>query len=106
MKNIYIFTEDNDWEGESWNFLVSLTKEEYHHLKNAIDWDIYSIEESSLTPEDVEDFISRMGDENSYMPEYMDLTMCNKWLKPILTLTEEDVLEDDIFYKGRFWLES
>lgn len=63
----YTITEENDWEGETFGYIMDLTDDEVALItKGLTESEFHSIEQSSHTPEDVA-LVNKHSD-NSYMP--------------------------------------
>lgn len=106
-KEFYKFSENNDNEGEIWHFYFPMTKEEALHFwkiiseaeSTAVDYNFPYIFENEIVPEAEVDVLVKHTDSG-----YMDTHNKQlKTIKPILELTINDFLEDDIFYKGAFF---
>lgn len=99
--NWYKFTENNDNEGERWNFYLLLTNAEYEHLSQLVDDygdESYTLHSKVFT-EDQVNILVENGDDG-YMPSD------NKIGRPknsVLELTLEALEDYDEFYKGQFW---
>ena len=100
-KNFYKFAERNEWEGETWNFYILITKEERSKLKKLIgkyDWmTSYSVSDDTIT-EDVINELVRNQSDYGYMAKHNKIIN----IKPIPDEIDIDK-EGDIFYKGKFW---
>lgn len=112
----YTITEENDWEGETFGYIIDLSEQEYEYIiKNITNCLSLSLEETNYTPEQVETINKHSS--NSYMPR-LDFYEFKKDFFQILedtknyiysnedtTDTEKDeemsyCLETEIFYKG------
>lgn len=54
-KKIYTFTEENEWEGETWHFYIKLTEEDAERFKKALDCEsceCYTLEDENITEEE------------------------------------------------------
>lgn len=100
-KQWYKFTENNDWEGETWHFFVKLTEEEAKYLSNLVQderlEDSYSFS-LKVYPEEHIDIMVQESDEG-YMPQYNKCS--GPFKKSVLLVTPEEA--DEEFYKGKFW---
>jgi hypothetical protein len=105
-KKFYTFSENNDHEGETWNFYISLTDEEAIHFSTVMEQASVEAEEfpyefdakDTLTEKEVDFLVKRS--RGGYMSEHNKVKSLKK---PILELTTDDFLENDIFYKGDFF---
>lgn len=87
------FTEENDNEGETWNFFVPLTDEQEAKLRAAIaNWDCYKLDAKRYSEAEVQRFMKHEAC-TSYMPKYNRCAPLNEAI-PV------DLEENDIFYKG------
>lgn len=94
----YKFTENNDWEGETWNFYILLTQAEYEHLATLVDDEVYEL--SGPIEEEYIDKKVKYQDDDGYMPKH---NKCGIPRNNVLDVTFEQTEEDDPFYKGKFW---
>lgn len=101
--NWYKFTEDNDHEGERWNFYILLTNLEYKHLEELLDEyddESYTLHSKVFT-EDQVDILVENADDDGYMPS--DIRIGRPEDSRILNLTVESLEDYDVLYKGQFW---
>jgi len=66
MLEFFKFTETNEWEGETWNFYVPLTKEQEARVRELIapgdeHESPYSLGEEPVTEEEVDDMMTTLG---------------------------------------------
>jgi hypothetical protein len=66
MLEFFKFTETNEWEGETWNFYVPLTKEQEARVRELIapgdeHENPYSLSTESVTEEEVDDLMATLG---------------------------------------------
>ena len=100
-----IFTEKNDWEGETWNFYFPYDKAQLVHLKKLIkklnDGDdecdaAYTIGKKSI-PEDAVDILVKYANTGSgYMDTHIKLGVPNFED----ALKDYNVKDEDVLYKG------
>ncbi len=93
----YKFTENNDWEGESWNFYLPLTDEQHQKLTELI----VEMDETyrlAVKPLDESTVDAKHGKgSTTYMDKH---NKCG----PVKELPDKiDWEKDDPFYKGQFW---
>ncbi len=105
----YRFTENNDNEGETWDFYFPMTEEEAKHFygvfiqaETEVNDFPYSFEHDDILSEKEIDVLVKHS-RSGYMAYH---NKCLKTIKPILELTVDDFLEDDIFYKGGFFVKK
>lgn len=78
-KQVYLFKEDNDHEGEVWRFYIPMTQEEYQHLVKLIDGDTfsYSVTTSQESFRDIKRrIIDAENEYGGYAPPYQIATLC------------------------------
>lgn len=104
QKRYYEFIENNDHEGESWSFYVPLTDEEYAHLENILsnftEEQPYALG-GEVSEKDVDKFVKRS--KSGYMPFH---NKCSGAKIDLLSVSFEDIEEDDPFYKGDIWIKE
>jgi len=66
MLEFFKFTETNEWEGETWNFYVPLTKEQEARVRELIapgdeHESLYSLGEEPVTEEEVDVMMTTLG---------------------------------------------
>jgi len=104
-----MFTENNDWEGETWNFFVPLSPEQHEKIKNLIesveDFDSpYEIGDEAYTESYVDKLISsRNNTRTGYMKLYNKCKPLSGVFLDRLMEGNINLLEDDPFYKGQCW---
>lgn len=101
---IKCFTERNEWEGETWNFLISMTEEQYIEFEkilenakneceeNGADFP-YSIKKKEYTLEQAK-ILAEAHSDDGYMPKYQYIG-CLRELPDIVFIQDDDCL-----YKG------
>jgi len=102
----YKFMETNEWEGESWNFYVPMSKEHRDMIASVIesndDFDSpYIISTTMFTEEQVNDRVSK-----SKMGYYRYHNKCEPLDEDFIAIMEDgqiNLLEEDPFYKGKCW---
>ena len=96
---LYCFTENNQWEGEQWDFFVRLTEKQHEELSLLLEEldndETYSISDRTYTDEEVKVLIENAREG------YMDSHNYAGVLTEKLPKAKE-FDEDDPFYKGRF----
>lgn len=101
-KKYYEFIENNDHEGESWSFYVPLSDEEYEHLKqilsNFTEEQPYVLE-GEISEKYVDQLVKKS--KSGYMPYH---NKCSGANVDILSISFEDIEDDDPFYKGSIWI--
>lgn len=91
---IKCFTETNNWEGETWNFLISMTEEQYLELEKLLedsknDYEEvgedfpYSIKKKEYTLEQAKILDEEHNDDHGYLPKYQYCGRLNKKLRNI-----------------------
>lgn len=92
-------TENNEWEGERWNFYFTASPEidaELHALIDAIGDDSYEISDKRFTPDVVKVLLENANDECTYMDAH-------NYVGELTSLPTAAEFEDgDPFYKGGF----
>jgi len=92
-QSYFRFIENNDHEGEVWNFFVPLTPEQAAQIRALVDdWECYELEERTYSEAEVEQFLQHRS-STTYMTEY---NRC----APLFVAIPDTLEEDDIFYKG------
>lgn len=105
-KEFYRITENNNNEGETWYFYVPMTTEEANHLFNLFnfaidDWSDFPYEISDpIAEHTIDTLVEFANDDGGYMNTH---NKCVGATGSIILLTLEDILDDDILYKGSFW---
>lgn len=90
----YRVTEDNDCEGECWNFFVPLTAEQVERLRAALaDRKDFSMQVRTYSEAEVQAFMGQEGC-TSYLPEY------NRCAPLTVEIPEDLDAFDELFYKG------
>lgn len=102
----YIFTENNEWEGEIWNFYIPMTKSHRDAvdalIQSSDEFDSpYSISTHTLSESEVED-LTDDADEDGYMPSDIKCEPINPRLVELFPII--DITKNDPFYKGACWL--
>ena len=88
----WVFTERNEWEGETWRFYVKLADGEVKRIQGAIEGlSYYSLRDAKLTEEDVDALVRES--ECGYM--YFHNKCSGITLPGVI-----DMENDDPFYKG------
>ena len=98
---LYKFTENNDWEGEEWEFFVLLADGEHAVLVELLEKvgeynESYTLSEETFTEEEVRVLVDN-ADEEGYMPSH---NYAGRVANPLPEAA--DFEESDPFYKGRF----
>lgn len=92
----YTITEENDWEGEQFFYVMNMTAEEALAVKVYLKQDdSFSVEESWLTKTDIRTRNRESG--NSYMEEYSFRKLPENW-RDLVNDTEVEL--GNLFYKG------
>ena len=70
---IYCFVENNDWEGEKWNFYFEATEQQIDKLTELVDIpeidDTYWIMDKTFTRKAVDKLLAKV-DDSGYMPTH------------------------------------
>jgi hypothetical protein len=98
MLEFFKFTETNEWEGETWNFYVPLTKEQEARVRELIapgdeHESLYSLSMESVTEEEVDDLMATLG-TTTVVAEHNKCGPLDTDLPPTLHS------ENDFFHKG------
>lgn len=92
----YRFIENNDHEGEIWNFFVPLTPTQVEQIRALVEvegWEeCYKLEERTYTEAEVQAFMTHES-STTYMAQY---NRCG----PLTVALPNDLAEDDVLYKG------
>jgi len=100
-------TEKNEWEGETWNFLISMTEEQFTELEKLLEVSRgmceedggdfpYSIKKKDYTLESAKILDKEHSDDSGYMPRYQYVGVLSRKLPENLFEKEDS----DCFYKG------
>lgn len=99
-KFYFCFTENNDWEGETWNFYLPLTTEQYRKIDAAIANEeyneCYKLYSTAYLEEEIDDLVESDNSNCTYMAAH---NKCGEVKLP----DEIELDKDDIFYKGGCW---
>jgi len=104
----YTITEENDWEGESFGYIMDLTSEEFEFIQTNIkDSQCLTIEKSDYSKKEVK--LVNQHSENTYMPRLGFYKFKEKFFDLIEKLRQE--VEDEFEWtddveKNRFVLET
>lgn len=91
------FTEENDWEGETWNFYIQGTEAQFMHLQDVISDNLlgYTLSDETYSVDELKQLIKYTS--SGYMDRHNDFgTLTDK----IYTVSSELFAEEDGFYKG------
>lgn len=104
----YLFTENNDWEGEIWNFYIPMTKAHRDAIENLIqstdEYDCpYTISNFTYTENEVDVIVENAEDEG-YMPSDIKCEPINPRLVELFPVL--DITQNDPFYKGACWTDE
>ena len=94
---IYRFRENNDWEGESWDFFFYAEEELADKLQELLSLDedgIYELREYTKGPDALKVLLEEDGN-TTYMDQY-------NWLGRLIKVptSREDIYKENVFYKG------
>lgn len=98
MKEFYKFTENNDWEGESWNFYIALSREEHNQLNKLLEscpTESYELDPSPIKEKEVDVLVN-----NSDVGYIKFENKANKFQPFPKKINWE---KNDPFYKGQYW---
>lgn len=106
IMNYYTFEENNEWEGETWNFHVPLTKEQRdsiaHIIESTDEFDSpYHISNYTLSEKEVDNKVKKS--RSGYMKFHNKCEPLSEFQIDALNQGTFNILENDIFYKGQFW---
>lgn len=104
----YIFTEHNDYEGETWNFYIPMEKLHRDIIAQAIEstdeFDSpYEISDKAYDEVEVDFIIRNIKGTSSYMSEFNKCNGINQQLLDKLLDQSVNITENDPFYKGSCW---
>lgn len=105
-KTYFKFVENNEWEGEKWNFYIPLSEKEHNHLVELLDQldtffnegNPYSLK-GAVKESKVDEKVANSS--GGYMAKHNKIS---SFKKDILLITLDDFKEDDPFYKGSNWI--
>jgi hypothetical protein len=105
MTNYYMFVEHNDYEGETWNFYIPMSKEHRDAIAALIEstdeFDSpYEIGEETYSECDVNHYVDH-ADVTGYMPSDIKCGPLRQRLIDLFPVI--NITEDDPFYKGGCW---
>lgn len=96
-KQYFKFTENNDWEGETWNFYIPMSVADHEKISEIIkDKEFYSLSKKPLAIDEIKSRLKR-GSKTSCL---CDENLCSEKFKIPKKI---DWDEDDPFYKGGLW---
>lgn len=104
----YIFTEHNDYEGETWNFYVPMEKIHRDIIAQAVESTAefdspYQISDKSYDETEVNFILMNIKSSTSYLPEFNKCGPINQILLDKLLDQSVNITENDPFYKGSCW---
>lgn len=88
----YRFTEENDWEGETWHTFIDMTKKQHAQLKELIkDFEQYELSDKEYSANEVSVLVDNA--EEGYFPSH-------SYAGELVSLPNKFTLEEDPFYRG------
>lgn len=105
MENYYCFTENNDWEGESWNFYIPMTTDQAKNIKKIVNkyddaYGVYEMDDETVYTEKMVDKLVKKGQEGYMWSNNKCEPLTDEQYQWILKFKPED---DDLFYKAQIW---